>query len=36
KKAEEEGDITTSELFRDILKDEENHHDFFTSILEEV
>ncbi|MCX8162226.1 MAG: ferritin-like domain-containing protein [Candidatus Bathyarchaeota archaeon] len=36
KKAEEEGDIVTSKLFRDILKDEESHHDFFTSILEEV
>ncbi|MEM4461520.1 MAG: ferritin-like domain-containing protein [Candidatus Bathyarchaeia archaeon] len=36
RKAEEEGDITTSELFRDILKDEERHHDFFVSILEEL
>jgi bacterioferritin len=36
RKAEEEGDLTTSELFREILKDEESHHDFFTSILEEV
>jgi len=36
RKAEEEGDLTTSRLFREILKDEESHHDFFTSILEEV
>ena len=34
-KAESEGDTTTAHLFRDILEDEEEHHDFFTSALEE-
>jgi len=34
--AERDGDITTAELFRKILMDEEEHHDFFTSILEEL
>ncbi|RLI28380.1 ferritin, partial [Candidatus Bathyarchaeota archaeon] len=29
-KAREEGDITTARLFRKILADEEEHHDFFT------
>jgi bacterioferritin len=33
--AESEGDTTTAHLFRDILEDEEEHHDFFTSALEE-
>ena len=33
-KAREEGDITTAKLFEDILKDEEEHHDTFTSLLE--
>lgn len=32
--AQEEGDITTAELFKKILKDEEEHHDFFTTALE--
>jgi bacterioferritin len=36
RKAEEEGDITTAELFRKILEDEEEHHDVFTSLLEEL
>jgi bacterioferritin len=34
--AEREGDITTAELFKDILGDEEGHHDFFSSLLEEI
>lgn len=34
--ATKEGDITTAEIFRSILKDEEEHHDFFTSLLEEM
>ncbi len=34
--AEKEGDITTAELFRKILEDEEEHHDTFTSLLEEI
>ncbi len=33
--AREEGDITTARLFEEILEDEEEHHDFFTSSLEE-
>jgi bacterioferritin len=34
--SEKEGDITTALLFREILQDEEGHHDTFTSLLEEV
>jgi len=34
--ATREGDLTTAELFRKILSDEEEHHDFFTSLLEEL
>ncbi|MBC7320780.1 ferritin [bacterium] len=34
--AEKEGDITTAEIFRDILEDEEDHHDTFSSLLEEL
>lgn len=34
--AREEGDVTTAALFESILKDEEEHHDFFTSVLEEI
>jgi bacterioferritin len=34
--AEKEGDITTAEIFRDILEEEEDHHDTFTTLLEEV
>ena len=33
--ANNEGDITTARLFRKILGEEEEHHDFFTSLLEE-
>ncbi len=32
--AEKEGDITPAEIFKDILEDEEEHHDFFQSLLE--
>jgi len=35
-KAREEGDETTRRLFGSILVDEEEHHDFFTSLLEEI
>jgi bacterioferritin len=30
----QEGDQTTNRIFREILEDEEEHHDFFTSALE--
>jgi bacterioferritin len=36
KTAEAEGDVTTAEIFRDILEEEEDHHDTFTTIFEEV
>ncbi len=31
-----EGDITTANIFKDILEDEEEHHDVFTGLLEEA
>jgi bacterioferritin len=34
--ARKEGDVTTARLFEDILEDEEEHHDTFTSLLEEI
>ncbi len=34
--AQKEGDITTARLFRQILEDEEDHHDTFTTLLEEI
>ena len=34
--ANNEGDITTARLFRKILGEEEGHHDFFMSLLEEL
>jgi len=34
--AKKEGDVTTAFLFEGILKDEEEHHDLFTTMLEEV
>lgn len=34
--ARKENDITTAVLFEGILKDEEEHHDFFTTLLEEI
>ena len=36
KLATEEGDITTAFIFKEILEDEEDHHDLFTTMLEEV
>lgn len=36
KKAWDEGDHTTHRLFRQILSDEEGHHDTFVSLLEEI
>lgn len=33
--ARKQGDETTEFLFREILSDEEEHHDLFTSLLEE-
>ena len=36
KAAQAEGDTTTAFLFMDILKDEEEHHDLFTTLLEGV
>jgi bacterioferritin len=32
--AEKEGDVTTAQIFKKILQDEEEHHDFFQSVLE--
>jgi len=32
--AEKEGDVATKEIFEEIEADEEEHHDFFTSLLE--
>jgi bacterioferritin len=34
KQAETEGDVATREIFEEIEEDEEEHHDFFTSLLE--
>ena len=34
--ARKEGGETTNRLFRQILQDEEDHHDTFTSLLEEI
>jgi bacterioferritin len=34
--ADKEGDKATSQVFRDILVDEEGHHDTFTTLLEAV
>ncbi|MGC8849366.1 MAG: ferritin-like domain-containing protein [Candidatus Bathyarchaeia archaeon] len=34
--AQKENDIVTAEIFRGILEDEEEHHDTFTSLLEEI
>jgi len=31
-----EDDVTTAHLFREILEDEEEHHDTFSSLLEEI
>lgn len=34
--AQNEGDVTTAHMFREILEEEEEHHDLFTTMLEEV
>ena len=34
--AHKEGDVTTAFIFKEILEDEEEHHDLFTTMLEEV
>jgi bacterioferritin len=34
--AKKDGDIVTKDLFKKILSDEEDHHDTFTSLLEEL
>jgi bacterioferritin len=34
--AREEGDETTNRLFREILQQEEDHHDTFTTLLEDL
>lgn len=34
--AKSDGDETTYDLFRQILADEEGHHDTFTSLMEEI
>ncbi len=34
--ARQEGDDTTGHLFREILKDEEDHHDTFSTLLEDL
>ncbi|MEM3676534.1 MAG: ferritin-like domain-containing protein [Candidatus Bathyarchaeia archaeon] len=34
--AQKENDVTTAEIFKGILEDEEEHHDTFTSLLEEI
>jgi bacterioferritin len=36
KLAMDEGDVTTAHIFREILEDEEEHHDTFTTLIEEV
>ena len=33
-KSGDEGDVVTQQLFKNILADEEEHHDTFTSLLE--
>lgn len=34
--ATKEGDLTTAFIFKEILEDEEEHHDLFTTMLEDV
>lgn len=36
KVAESEGDTATAHIFRDILEEEEDHHDTFTTLLEDL
>jgi bacterioferritin len=35
-KARKEGDETTNRLFREIMQQEEDHHDTFTTLYEEL
>jgi len=34
--ATKEGDVTTAFIFKEILEDEEEHHDLFTTMLEKL
>jgi len=34
--AQKEGDTTTAVIFKQILKDEEDHHDTFTTLIEDL
>jgi len=34
--ADKEGDVTTAHMFEGILEEEEEHHDLFTTMLEEL
>ena len=34
--AQKEKDVTTAFIFKEILEDEEEHHDLFTTMLEEI
>ncbi|MBM4348454.1 MAG: ferritin [Deltaproteobacteria bacterium] len=34
--SQKEADVTTAFIFKEILEDEEEHHDLFTTMLEEV
>jgi len=34
--AQKEGDVTTSFIFKEILEDEEEHHDTFTTLMEDL
>jgi len=34
--AQKEGDVTTTFMFKEILEEEEEHHDLFTTMLEKV
>jgi bacterioferritin len=34
--AQNEGDVTTAFIFKQILEDEEDHHDTFTTLLEDL
>jgi bacterioferritin len=34
--AQKEGDVTTAFIFKEILEDEEEHHDTFTTLLEDL
>jgi bacterioferritin len=34
--AQEEKDVTTAFIFKEILEDEEDHHDTFTTLMEDL